>query len=68
VMISREDLGDFDALVLGLLLMSHAEGQVVVPGSASMADFHSRLIREERLIVGSTIWMSSQSLSARAFS
>jgi hypothetical protein len=31
-MISREDLGDFDALVLGLLLMSHAQGQVVVPG------------------------------------
>jgi hypothetical protein len=27
----RVELWDFDALVLGLLLMSHAKGQVVVP-------------------------------------
>ena len=51
--ISRKELGDFDALVLGLLLMSHAQGQVVVPDLAFYGrDFHSRLIREERLIAG----------------
>lgn len=51
--ISRKELGDFDALVLGLLLMSHAQGQVVVPDLGFYGrDFHSRLIREERLIAG----------------
>ncbi len=51
--ISRKELGDFDALVLGLLLTSHAKGQVVVPdlGFYGRA-IHSRLIREERLIAG----------------
>jgi hypothetical protein len=29
--IDRAELGDFDALVLGLLLMAHFNGQVVVP-------------------------------------
>jgi hypothetical protein len=51
--ISRKELGDFDALVLCLLLMSHAQGQVVVPDLGFYGrDFHSRLIREERLIAG----------------
>ena len=51
--INRAELGDFDALVLGLLLMSHFKGQIVVPAF----DFYGReahvsLIREERLIAG----------------
>ena len=29
--LDRAELGDFDALVLGLLLMSHFKGQIVVP-------------------------------------
>ncbi len=46
-------MGDFDALVLGLLVMSHAQSQVVVPDLGFCGrDFHSRLIREERLIAG----------------
>jgi hypothetical protein len=49
--ISRKELGDFDALVLGLLLMSHAKGQVVVPDLGFYGrDAHLSLIREERLI------------------
>ena len=53
--INRAELGDFDALVLGLLLMSHAKGQVAVPDFGFYGrDIHSRLIREERLIAGVT--------------
>jgi hypothetical protein len=49
--INRAELGDFDALVLGLLLMSHAQGQVIVPDLGFYGrDFHSRFICEERLI------------------
>jgi hypothetical protein len=29
--LNRAELGDFDALVLGLFLMAHFKGQVVVP-------------------------------------
>jgi hypothetical protein len=49
----RVELWDFDALVLGLLLMSHAKGQVVVLDFGFYGrDIYSRLIREERLIAG----------------
>jgi hypothetical protein len=51
--LSGVELGDFDALVLGLLLMSHAKGQIVVLDFGFYArDLHSKLIREERLIAG----------------
>jgi hypothetical protein len=51
--VNRVELGDFDALVLGLLLMSHAKAQVVVPDFGFYGrDIHSRLIREARLIAG----------------
>jgi hypothetical protein len=51
--INRAELGDFDALVLGLLLTSHFEGQVIVPDFGFYRrDFHSRQIHEERLIAG----------------
>jgi hypothetical protein len=51
--ISRKESGDFDALVLGLLLMSHAKGQVIVPDLGFYGrDIHSRRIHEERLVAG----------------
>lgn len=51
--IDRAELGDFDATVLGLLLMAHYKGQVVIPDFGFYGrDCHVSLIREERLIAG----------------
>jgi hypothetical protein len=51
--ISRAELGEFDALVLGLLLMAHYKGQVIVPDFGFYGrDAHVSLIREGRLIAG----------------
>ena len=51
--INRAELGDFDTLVLGLFLMSHFKGQVVVPDFGFYGrDCHVSLIRENRLIAG----------------
>jgi hypothetical protein len=51
--INRVELGDFDPLVLGLLLMAHFKGQVVVPDFGFYGrDAHMSLIREQRLIAG----------------
>jgi hypothetical protein len=51
--LDRAELGDFDALVLGLLLMSHFQGQIVCEDFGFYGrEHHSRLIREERLIAG----------------
>lgn len=51
--INRAELGDFDALVLGLFLISHFQGQVVVPDFGFYGrDAHVSLIRQERLIAG----------------
>jgi hypothetical protein len=51
--VNRAELGDFDALVLGLLLMAHFEGQVVVPDFGFYGrELHVSLIRENRLIAG----------------
>jgi hypothetical protein len=51
--ISRAELGDFDALVLGLLLMGHFKGQLVVPDLGFYGrDAHVSLVREERLVGG----------------
>jgi hypothetical protein len=51
--VNRKELGDFDALIIGLLLMSHFEGQAVVPDFGFYGrECHTRLIREERLIAG----------------
>lgn len=51
--VHRTEPRNIDALLLGLLLMSHAEGQVVVPDFGFYGrDIHSGLIREERLIAG----------------
>jgi hypothetical protein len=51
--LNRAELGEFDALVLGLFLMAHFKGQIVVPDFG----FYGReaqvsLIREGRLIAG----------------
>jgi hypothetical protein len=51
--INRAELGEFDALVLGLFLMSHFKGQVVVPDFGFYGrEGHVSLIREGRLIAG----------------
>ena len=51
--VNRAELGDFDALVLGLFLMSHYKGQLVVPDFGFYGrEAHVRLIRENRLIAG----------------
>lgn len=51
--INRADLGEFDALVLGLFLISHYKGQVIIPdGGLYLREAHVSLLREKRLIVG----------------
>jgi hypothetical protein len=51
--LDRAQLGEFDALVIGLFLMAHFEEQIVVPDFGFYGrDLHSALIREERLIAG----------------
>ena len=53
--IDRAELGDFDALVLGLLLMAQFKGQVVVPDFGFYGrEAHIALIRQDRLIAGVT--------------
>lgn len=51
--INRAEIGDFDALVLGLILIAHYPGQIIIPdfgfyGRAA----HVSLIRQQRLIAG----------------
>jgi hypothetical protein len=51
--LNRAELGDFDALVLGLFLMAHFKGQVVVPDFGFYGrEAHVSLMREGRLIAG----------------
>jgi hypothetical protein len=51
--INRAELGDFDALVLGLLLIAQFKGQIVVPDFGFYGrDLHASLIRQNRLIAG----------------
>jgi hypothetical protein len=46
-------LGDFDALILGLFLIGHFKGQLVIPdGGFYLRDTHLSLIREQRLVAG----------------
>jgi len=53
--LNRAELGDFDAFVLGNLLISQYPGTVVVPDFGFYAcSFHVRLIRQNRLIAGIT--------------
>jgi hypothetical protein len=51
--INRAELGDKTALILGAFLMAHYKGQIVLPdGGFYLRDCHTRLMREDRLIVG----------------
>lgn len=51
--VNRAELGEFDALALGLLLMLRFGGQVVVPDFGFYGrEIHTTLVREERLIAG----------------
>jgi hypothetical protein len=51
--IDRATLGDFDAFVLGSLLIGQTQGQVIVPDFGFYGRmFHVALIRQERLTAG----------------
>ena len=51
--LDRAELGDFDALVLGLVIMSHFKGQIIVPDFGFYGrEAHISLIREHRLVAG----------------
>lgn len=51
--LNRAELGDFDALILGLFLIEQFKGQIVIPAFDFYGrDVHVSLIREERLIAG----------------
>jgi len=51
--ISRAEIGDHDARILGALLISQFKGQIIVPDFCFYArDSHASLIRENRLTAG----------------
>lgn len=51
--VNRAELGDFDALAIGLFLIGHYQGQIVVPDLGFYGrEAHVSLIRENRLIGG----------------
>jgi hypothetical protein len=52
--LNRAELGEFDALVLGLFLIGHSKGQqLVVPDFGFYGrDAHASLVRENRLVAG----------------
>jgi hypothetical protein len=51
--INRAELGDFDALILGNLLIGKYQGQVVVPDFGFYGrEMHMALIRQNRLVSG----------------
>ncbi|MCW3055731.1 MAG: hypothetical protein JWN14_4901, partial [Chthonomonadales bacterium] len=51
--VNRAELGEFDALVLGLFLIAQFPGQVIIPDFGFYGrEAHISLIREGRLIAG----------------
>jgi hypothetical protein len=53
VRLNRAQIGDFDALALGLFLINHYPGQLVIPDFGFYArDAHAGLVRDNRLIAG----------------
>lgn len=51
--VNRAELGEFDALAIGLFLVAHFEGQLVIPDLGFYGrDTHLSVIRENRLIAG----------------
>ena len=53
IRLNRAELGLFDALALGLVLINHYQGQLVIPDFGFYGrDVHTSLIHENRLIAG----------------
>src|ERR1700712_712248 len=51
--LNRAELGDFDALILGLFLIEQFKGQVIIPDFGFYGrEVHVSLIRENRLVAG----------------
>jgi hypothetical protein len=52
--INRKEIGEFDALTIGLFLMAHYRGpHIVIPDFGFYGrDFHTSLIREQRIVIG----------------
>lgn len=51
--IDRRELGDFDALVLGLFIIAQSKGQLLVPdGGFHLRPLHLSLMSESRLVTG----------------
>jgi hypothetical protein len=51
--LNRAELGNFDALVLGLVLIAQYEGQVIIPDFGFYGrEAHAALVREGRLVAG----------------
>lgn len=51
--LNRSELGDFDALVIGLLLMSHYKGHIIVPDFGFYGrDIHAGKITQGQMSVG----------------
>lgn len=48
--LDRSMLGDFDSLIIGLMLMSSYRGQIILPDGFYLRDHHISLVREQRLI------------------
>jgi hypothetical protein len=67
--INRAELGRFDALVLGLLLIAQFKGQLVLPKFGFYGrDAHMNLIEEDRLVAGiNTLAELSPLLAARSW-
>jgi hypothetical protein len=66
VRLDRAELGDFDAFVLGNLIISQYQGPVVIPDFGFYAcGFHTALIRQDRLIAGVTSFDEVPSLRSQ---
>jgi hypothetical protein len=51
--LNRAEIGDFDALVIGLILINHFKGQLVIPDFGFYGrEAHIGLVREKRLSAG----------------
>lgn len=51
--LNRKEIGEFPALILGLVLMTMFKGQIIVPDLGFFGrDIHTSLVRENRLIGG----------------
>jgi hypothetical protein len=50
--LDRAELGDFDAFIIGALLIGHHKGQMILPDAGFYSrDLHMSLIRQNRLTI-----------------